>query len=129
MSDRGTISERGFIGRRRPTWEALERLLTQTDRTGLRRLGASRAQELALLYRSVTTDLAAARSRGYDATLVAYLNRLVARAHAYVYAGMAPGGWARLGELFARGFPREVRASRGPILSCTAIFAVAAIVA
>jgi uncharacterized membrane protein SpoIIM required for sporulation len=123
------VRERAFVARRQDGWEQLESLLSYTDRRGLRRLTADQLQELALRYRSATTDLAAAQSRGYSDATRAYLNRLTARAHAYVYAGSARNGWARLAEFFGETFPREVRRSAGPILACTAVFIGAAIIA
>jgi len=123
------VRERAFVARRQDGWEQLESLLSYTDRHGLRRLTADQLQELALRYRSATTDLAAAQSRGYSEATRAYLNRLTARAHAYVYAGSARNGWGRLAEFFGETFPREVRRSAGPILACTAVFVGAAIIA
>jgi len=123
------VRERIFVARRQDGWERLEALLGQTDRHGLRHLTADQLQELALRYRSATTDLAAAQSRGYSGATRAYLNRLTARAHAYVYAGSARNGWGRLVEFFGVTFPCEVRRSAGPILACTAVFVAAAIVA
>jgi uncharacterized membrane protein SpoIIM required for sporulation len=123
------MRERIFVARREDGWEQLEALLRQADRFGLRRFQPDQFQELALRYRSATTDLAAAQSRGYSEPTQRYLNRLTARAHAYVYAGSARNGWARLVEFFGTTFPSEVRRSAGPILSCTAVFMIAALVA
>jgi uncharacterized membrane protein SpoIIM required for sporulation len=95
----------------------------------VRRLGPDGVEQLALLYRSATSDLAAAQSRNYETRLVGYLNRLVARAHAHVYAGTANGGWSRMTTFFLRSFPQEVRASRGPILACAALFVLASLLA
>ena len=81
---------------------------------------------LALGYRAATSDLAIARSRNYDAQLVAYLNRLVGRAHARVYAGTNPAGWSKVTHLFATAFPRAVRRSWQSIALCIAITVVAA---
>ena len=123
------MRERIFVARREEGWEQLEALLRSIDRFGLRRLRPDQLQELALRYRSATTDLAAAQSRGYSEATRAYLNRLTARAHAYVYVGSARNGWARLVEFFGTTFPSEVRRSAGPILGCSAVFAIAAVVA
>lgn len=73
------------------------------------------------LYRIVTSDLAFAQSRGYDAQVLEYLNRLTARAHAYVYGRAAEGGWRRVGRFFTETFPLEVRASWVPIAACIAL--------
>jgi uncharacterized membrane protein SpoIIM required for sporulation len=123
------VREFSFVGKRRTGWERLEALVDRAERRGVRRLGADELEELAFLYRSATGDLATAQGRHYSATLAAYLNRLVARAHAYVYAGSARAGWSRIGTFFASGFPREVRRSWRPIAVCTTIFVLSAVIA
>jgi uncharacterized membrane protein SpoIIM required for sporulation len=123
------MRERTFVARRREVWDRLESLLALTDRGGLRALRPEQLEELAFLYRSATTDLATVQTRRYDAGLLAYLNRLVARAHAYVYAGSARGGWRRVATFFLQTFPAEVRRSWRPIAVCTAVFLLAALVA
>jgi uncharacterized membrane protein SpoIIM required for sporulation len=122
------IRERIYVERRHEGWERLEALIAECDRKGLQALSAAELQELALLYRSITTDLAAAKSRGYSAELVAYLNRTTARAYAIVHAGTARAGWSNVATFFAETFPREVRRSRGIIAATTAIFIIATFV-
>ena len=123
------MRERAFVARRRAGWERLEAILRDADRKGVRRLAPSELQALALEYRSATSDLAAAQTRSYSPQTRGYLNRLTARAHAYVYAESAPSGWARGAEFFRATFPREVRRSRAIILGATALCALAALVA
>ncbi len=123
------MRERTFVTRRQDGWERLEVLLARADGGGVRRLDPDELEDLALLYRSATTDLATAQSRDYSGELRAYLNRLTARAHAYVYANVARPGWSRLVEFFGTTFPREVRRSKDVILGCTAVFCGAAIFA
>jgi uncharacterized membrane protein SpoIIM required for sporulation len=121
------MRERSFVARRQDGWERLEALLALADRRGLRAFDAEQLGELGRRYRATTSDLATAQSREYAPNLVGYLNRLTARAHSYVYAGNARGGWERLGTFFSTTFPREVRASWRTIGICTAIFLIAAI--
>ncbi len=123
------MRERTFAARRGDGWQRLEALLKRADRSGLRRLAPAELQELALLYRAATSDLAAAQSRAYSAELRLYLNRLTARAYAVVHVEAAGGGWARLATFFAATFPREVRRSGKIILGTTLLFAGAWIVA
>jgi uncharacterized membrane protein SpoIIM required for sporulation len=112
------MREARFVDQGRPRWSALESLLARVDRSGLRRLHAEDLDALALGYRAVTSDLAIAAARGYDARLVAYLNRLATRAHARVYAGTSATGWSKVVHLFATAFPREVRRSWQAIGLC-----------
>ncbi len=121
------MRERTFVANRQEGWERLEALLARADRRGLRSLLACELETLGFAYRSATSDLAAAQSRDYSEDLRAYLNRLVARAHAYVYADVTGNGWRRVARFFAVVFPREVRFSWRPILGCTALFVFAAI--
>jgi uncharacterized membrane protein SpoIIM required for sporulation len=123
------MRERAFAARRQDGWDRLESLLARADRRGARSLDPDELQELALCYRSATSDLAAAQSRGYGPELRGYLNRLVARAHAYVFASSARAGWSNVAEFFARTFPREVRRSAPFVLAIVALFAGGWIVA
>ena len=116
------------MSRREEGWERLEGLLSEADKRGLRRFKAEQLQQLALLYRATTSDLAAAQSRDYSADLRAYLNRLTARAHAYVYASSARGGWALVAQFFAQSFPAEVRRSGAMIVAVSGLFVLAWIV-
>jgi uncharacterized membrane protein SpoIIM required for sporulation len=123
------MRERSFVLRKQDAWNRLETLLERAARDRVRRLAADELRELALLYRSTTGDLAAAQSRGYDAQLRAYLNRLTARAYTVVYAGSARGGWSRVAAFFGTTFPREVRRSWRMLAATTALFVGAWIVA
>lgn len=122
------MRERTFTARRGEAWDRLEALLAKADRRGLRSLVPEELETLALLYRSATSDLAAAQSREYGADLRAYLNRLTARAHAYVYASSARAGWKPIAEFFGRTFPAEVRRSAQTIAAATTLFVLAWIV-
>lgn len=123
------MRQRGFVDRRQAQWQRLEALLVRVERRGVRGLPPDQIEELALLYRATTSDLATAQSRGYEAGLRGYLNRLTARAHAQVYAERSGDGWTRVAGFFAAAFPREVRRSWRAILGCSALFVGATIVA
>jgi uncharacterized membrane protein SpoIIM required for sporulation len=121
------MREHTFVANRQEGWDRLEALLARADRSGLRSFPAADLQALGFSYRSATSDLAVAQSRNYSEDLRAYLNRLVARAHAYVYADVTGNSWRRVARFFSEVFPSEVRASWRPILACTALFVLAAI--
>jgi uncharacterized membrane protein SpoIIM required for sporulation len=123
------MDERGFIRRRGPAWAKLEDLLSRAQRNGLRRVGAEELFELGRLYRWVTSDLAYAQGHAFDARLVHYLNRLTARAHAYVYGGGIESGRSRIARFFTHTFPCEFRASWPYIGTCVALTIVWACVA
>jgi uncharacterized membrane protein SpoIIM required for sporulation len=123
------MREKRFVGAAKPRWDRLEALIARIDRRGIRALDARDIDELALDYRAVTSDLALARGRGYDPSVIGYLNRLSARAHAYVYLGTSRSGWSAIGRFLAATFPREVRRSWRPIAVCTALTLLGAAIA
>jgi uncharacterized membrane protein SpoIIM required for sporulation len=114
---------------RRRRWDRLAELADRAAKKGVRSLGASEIDELALAYRAATSDLAIAKARGEDPVILDHLNRLTARAHSVVYVATARTGWSRLVDFIVRSFPREVRRSWAPIGFCTALTVVSAIVA
>ena len=122
------MTQATFVERRTAAWNELDALLVRAGR-GVRRLRPDDVEAIGRLYRAATSDLAYASGRGYDARLIAYLNRLVARAHAYVYRGAAATGWQRVAGFYAGDFPREFRRSFGFVATCAAITIVATIVA
>ncbi len=123
------MRERTFVARRQAGWRRLEALLVRIDRSGVRTLAAEELEELTLLYRALTSDLAAAQSRSYSPELQADLNRLTARGYVVVHAVRASGGWSRIATFFGCTFPREVRRSLGVIAATAAVFVAAALIA
>jgi uncharacterized membrane protein SpoIIM required for sporulation len=80
------ISNR-WIDTRKPHWTRLEQLAHQAETSGLKTLSAHDLRDFGLLYRQAAADLSAVRTDAASRTLEAYLNRLVARAHNFIYAG------------------------------------------
>ncbi|MBV8165074.1 MAG: stage II sporulation protein M [Candidatus Eremiobacteraeota bacterium] len=111
-----------FVERRQEGWERLDALLQRAERSTLRALGPDEVAEVGRLYRWVTSDLAFADGRSYDATLRAYLNRLTARAHALVYGGSSEGGASRVARFYTQTFPQEVWRSRWYMLLAVVLF-------
>jgi uncharacterized membrane protein SpoIIM required for sporulation len=123
------MTQRAFISKRSAAWERLETLLSRAGRRGLRRLQPAELFELGRLYRWATSDLAYAQGHGFDPHVVHYLNRLTARAHAYVYGTTVETGRARIIRFFAETFPREARRSWPQIGLCIALTVLWAAVA
>jgi uncharacterized membrane protein SpoIIM required for sporulation len=123
------VTQRTFVERRSGAWEELDALLSRANRRGVRRLQPDDVERIGVLYRAATSDLAYASGREYEARLLAYLNRLVARAHAYVYGGSATTGWQRVARFYSQTFPSEVRRSFGWILFCTGLTVATAVIA
>ena len=118
-----------FVERRSATWERLDGLLVRAGRRGVRALQPAEIAELGRLYRATTSDLAYAKGSGFDRVLLEYLNRLTARAHAYVYGATLESGYARVGRFYGETLPREFRHSIVYTAICTALTVVCAVVA
>jgi uncharacterized membrane protein SpoIIM required for sporulation len=117
-----------FVERRSPTWERLDGLLVRAGRGGVRALPPGEIAELGRLYRATTSDLAYARGSGFERVLLEYLNRLTARAHAYVYGATLESSYSRVGRFYSQTFPREFRRSIAYSAICTAITIACAVV-
>lgn len=101
----------------------------RAGRRGIRSLTLEEIAELARLYRASTSDLAYAQGRGFDRALLEYLNRSVARAHAYVYARAPESSLRRIGAFYAHYFPAEFRRSLPYVAICAALTVACAVVA
>jgi uncharacterized membrane protein SpoIIM required for sporulation len=123
------VKEATFVERRQAAWRELDALLSRASRRGVRRLSAAEVESIGRLYRAITSDLAFATGGNFNPRLLAYLNRLVARAHAYVYGASASAGRERIATFYAQTFPREVRRSLLPIAICVALTVVTAVIA
>jgi len=113
-----------WIRSRKDNWNRLDVLLRQVETSGIRTLPAGELREMGLLYRQAAADLSAARSDSASKPIEQYLNRLVGRAHNYVYSGnrvSVVGVW----NFMAHGYPRLVRRLSRYVVLSTAIFAVA----
>jgi uncharacterized membrane protein SpoIIM required for sporulation len=75
-----------WIQQRRPHWDRLSSLLSQSDRSGLGQLSRAELQELALLYRQVAADLSVLRQDSTAGSYVLHVNQLLARAHHIIYS-------------------------------------------
>lgn len=116
-----------FIHEREGSWRELETLLDQVERRGAASLGVEGARRFGKLYRAASSDLIRARTAGAEASLVDYLNGLVARSYAYVYGGGAGRGRAVL-EFFVRGFPRLFREEWKAVALSASLFAAGSLV-
>ena len=121
------MTQATFVATRGSSWETLEDLLRRSRR-GLARLSPEEVESIGSLYRAATSDLAYAQGRGYDPRLLAYLNRLTARAHARVYGGGSVTGRERILRFYTQTFPQEFRRSFAAIALCTFLTIACAVV-
>lgn len=96
-----------FFQQRRPSWQRMEKLLQQA-RSDLGNLSAQELDELGLLYRALTSDLALAQRDFPSQQVTLYLNQLVGRAHALIYRS-EPLRWRQLIHFYYIEFPQLYR--------------------
>ncbi|AOY78845.1 MAG: stage II sporulation protein M [Moorea sp. SIO1G6] len=117
-----------WIGRREANWKQLDTLLQQVEKRGIKSLPASQIKKLASLYRSVSADLARARTNQVGNTLVKDLQRLTSRGYNQVYQGSRRQDWQGLGEFCRWGFPGVVQQTWSYIAIATAVFLLGALI-
>ena len=118
-----------WIGRREANWKRLDALLNQVERKGLKSLQADEIRQLTSLYRSVSADLARARTYKVGQTLVQDLQMLAGRAYTQIYQGSRRQEWQSVLDFCRWGFPQVVQETSGYIAAATAVFTIAALVA
>ena len=117
----------GFVREATPRWSRLEALLQAGEQSGAA-MSLDAAREFAKLYRAASSDLILARTQRVDASIVDYLNALVARAYATVYGTRAKRGrgFRRVWDFVVRTFPRTFRHEWVAILLSATLFFVGA---
>jgi uncharacterized membrane protein SpoIIM required for sporulation len=118
-----------WITRREPNWQRLEALLRQVEKKGLKSLQASQIKELASLYRSISADLARARTQQAGNTLIQNLQSLTTRAYAQIYQGSHRQEWQAVLNFYRWGLPTVIQQTFPYIAFATALFLLGALVA
>jgi len=109
-----------WIDTRKTNWNRLDALVHQVESSGVKSLPPADLRDLGLLYRQAAADLSAVRADRSSRPLEQYLNRLVSRAHNYVYSGRRIS-WSSLWNFFAHGYPRLLRRLSGYLLAATLV--------
>lgn len=118
-----------WIARREPNWKRLDALLRQVEKTGLKSLKASELKELASLYRSVSADLARARTQQVGNTIVQDLQILTSRCYNQIYQGSRRQEWRQVADFYLWDFPSTVQQSWVYIAVATTLFLIGCLVA
>ncbi|MEC4803731.1 MAG: stage II sporulation protein M [Jaaginema sp. PMC 1079.18] len=111
-----------WIARREVNWQRLENLLRQLEKRGLKSLKAAQIKELASLYRSVSADLARARTHQVGHSLIQDLQRLTSRSYSQIYQGSRRQEWQAVTHFVKWGFPALIQGTWGYIVAATLIF-------
>lgn len=114
-------SQDAFVAARQGRWNELDTLLSRGKE--LFRLEGDVIARVAMLYRSLCSDLMRCRSAGYTPDLVGYLNALAGRAHNSLYGARAPRVPAFF-KLVIADFPRTLRANGAFFLLSLALFGI-----
>jgi uncharacterized membrane protein SpoIIM required for sporulation len=117
-----------WIARREPNWKRLDILLRQVEKQGLKSLKSSEIRELASLYRSVSADLARAKTHQVGHIIVQNLQKLTSRSYSQVYQGSRSQEWSAVREFYRWGFPATVKQTWVYTAIATAIFLIGALI-
>jgi uncharacterized membrane protein SpoIIM required for sporulation len=117
-----------WIARREQSWQQLDALLKKVERKGWKTLSAQQIETLASLYRSVSADLARARTHQVGELIIQNLQSLASRSYSQIYQGSRRQEWRSVQAFFLWGFPAVVQNSRGYIALATALFVAAGLV-
>lgn len=117
-----------WIARREPNWKQLDELLSRLEKRGLKALQTDEIKQLASLYRSVSADLARARTNQVGNTLVQDLQQLTSRAYSQIYQGSRRQEWRSVLEFYRWGFPAVVQQTWMYTAIATALFLVGALI-
>lgn len=117
-----------WIARREQSWKQLDALLKRAEQKGLKALTAQEIEQLASLYRSVSADLARARTHQVGELTTHRLQVLTNRSYSQIYQGSRRQEWRSVWEFFLWGFPAVVQRSKGYIALATALFVAAGVV-
>ncbi len=118
-----------WIARRETHWQSLEQLLDRAEKTGLKSLSPEQIHDLASLYRSVSADLARARTHQVGEVIIHDLQKLTSRGYAQVYQGTRRQEWSQFWEFYRSGFAQVLRDTAVYTLLSTTIFLASGLIA
>ncbi len=111
-----------WMARRESSWRQLEALLKQSEKKGLKSLSGEQIRQMASLYRSVSADLARARSHQVGPAVVKDLQGLTTRGYSQIYQGSRRQDWKEIVDFYQYGFPAVVQQSWSYIATATLLF-------
>lgn len=117
-----------WVARREQSWNQLHNLLQRAERKGIQSLSAGEIETLASLYRSVSADLARARTHQVGELIIQNLQSLATRSYTQIYQGSRRQEWHAVRDFFWWGFPAVVQQSRGYIALSVVLFVGAGLV-
>ncbi|MEM9217737.1 MAG: stage II sporulation protein M [Cyanobacteria bacterium P01_F01_bin.150] len=113
---------RRWIARRESSWQELEQLLARAEKKGVQSLPPQSIRRLASLYRSVSADLARAKTQQLGKVLVDDLQRLTSRGYSLIYQGSRHQDWGAIANFYRVGLPLTIQECSGYIALATILF-------
>lgn len=118
-----------WLARREPKWQRLGKLLSKLDKKGFKSFPSSEIREIASLYRSVSADLARAKTHQLGKTVINDLQQLTLRSYSHIYQGSRRQEWSAIAKFYRWRFPQVVQQTWIYIAIATAICGVSALMA
>ncbi|MEM6518811.1 MAG: stage II sporulation protein M [Cyanobacteria bacterium P01_C01_bin.70] len=118
-----------WIARREVSWRRLDELLNRAEKQGLDSLKTDEIKTLASLYRSVSADLARARTHAIGEALIRDLQALTSRSYNQIYQGSRRQDWKAVIDFYQYGFPAAVRRSWEYVAIAAALFITSGFIA
>jgi uncharacterized membrane protein SpoIIM required for sporulation len=123
------INVQRWVARREIYWKQLETLLNQAEKQGLKSLQPEQVRLLASLYRSVSADLARAKTHQVGEVLIHDLQRLTSRGYNQVYQSDRRQEWHQVWAFYRWGLPQIIQQTMLYTLLATLIFVLSGLVA
>lgn len=111
-----------WVARREANWKRLETLLHKVEKKNLKALKGEELRELSSLYRSISADLARAKTYQLGNTLIRDLQNLTSRAYSQIYQGSRQQNLRAILDFCYWGFPEVVQKTWLYTAIATAIF-------
>lgn len=118
-----------WLARREKNWQELEQILQKVEKKGIKSLSASQIRQLASLYRSVSADLARAKTHKVGYIIEKDLQKLTSRSYTQIYQGSRRQEWKAVKDFYLFGFPQIVQETWIYWAIATLIFVVGGLVA
>jgi uncharacterized membrane protein SpoIIM required for sporulation len=121
------LNEDKFITTHSNTWKELEELSATINKKGIKTLPSKKVQRFLYVFRQSSHHLAYARTHYSESSVVDYLNSLISKCHAHVYAvkKISPGSFIKY---ICHDFPRFVKEYRWFIIGSFSFFIIGFII-
>ncbi len=121
------MNEDKFISTHSDTWKELEELSTLINKKGIKTLPSEKIQRFLYVFRQSSHNLAYARTHYRESRVVDYLNSLISKCHAHVYAvkKISPSS---LIKYICLDFPRLIKEYRWFVIGSFSFFIIGFIV-